>query len=337
MNAWPGVRWFSFSPSRSGAGVSCDREGVFVGNVPLLMRSAGQWTVRPVPALNDALSACFQLPIDVTGKLGALRLIASVLNRGDLAMAAIATVQMQFPDPPAFEQRAKADADVLRRAIELRRSGLLKADWDPTKHPRTGTPPNRAWFATKPKPASVPTIRQKTGWPRPSVNQRVRALFRFAKVLFAATELAAALSGVVLDILIWSLLKTVEPVELNQGDDRLIAQLKAALLDSPKTLEQMREYPTENTLGYEQHHIVNQNDDNIQKDATVAKFGSAAINDPNNIVWVPRLLHECISGEYSSNSDGSASPLIRDVIKKLDFEQQYQEGLRIMRKCGALQ
>jgi hypothetical protein len=337
MNVLPGFRSFSLSPSRSSTGVSCDREGIFVGDVPLLTRSAGEWAVRPVPALNDELSACFQLPVDVTGKLGALALIAAAFNRGDLAMAAIATVQMQFPDPPSERQVVETDADVLRRAVELWHSGLLKAGWDPTQHPRTGTKPNPGWFATKPKPTSVPTVRPKVGWPQPSVNQKVREIFEFLKNLFTALGLKPTFRAALLDILIGCLLKTVEPVELNQGEDRLTAQLKAALLESPKTLEELHQKPTENILGYEQHHIVNQNPDNLQKDDTIVKFGSDTINDPDNIVWVPRLLHECINGKYSENSDGPGSPLVRDVINKIDFDHQYQEGLRIMRECGALQ
>jgi hypothetical protein len=293
MNILPGFRSFSLSPSRSSAGVSCDREGIFVGDVPLLTRSAGEWAVRPVPALNDELSACFQLPIDVTRKSGALTLIATALNREDLAMAAIATVQMQFPDPPSMEQDAETDARVIhRRAIELWRSGLLKADWDPTQHPRTGTKPNPGWFASKPRPASVPSIKPRNGWPQPHVNQAVRKLLREAIEFFRLTGRWVIMGLPVIDG-IMAFIEGFSPTELNGGEDRLTAQLKAAL-QPPKTLDELHQEPTENTLGYEQHHIVNQNSDNLQKD-TVAKFGADAINDPDNVVWVPRLLHECIN------------------------------------------
>jgi hypothetical protein len=93
--------------------------------------------------------------------------------------------------------------------------------------------------------------------------------------------------------------------------------------------------PTDNTLGYEQHHIVNQNPSNLAKES-FEKFGSDLIDNSSNIVWVPRLLHECVNGEYSSNSDGSGTPLVRDVINNMDFQQQREEGLKILRKCGVL-
>jgi hypothetical protein len=335
MNAFLGVRSFSLSPSR-GTGISCGQEGVFVGDVPLLTMAGvdGAWSVRPAPALNDELSACFQLPVDVTGKLGALALIATAFNRGDLAMAAIVTVQMQFPNPPSDRRVVEADADVLRRAVELWHSGLLKADWDPTKHPRTGTKPNPGWFALKPKPASVPSVKPRTGWPQPHVNQAAREKLLKAIELFGRTGRWVFYTLPIIDG-IMAFIQAYSPTELNGGEDRLTAQLKAAL-QPPKTLEELHQEPTENTLGYEQHHIVNQNDDNVRKDI-FEKFGTDAINDSDNVVWVPRLLHECISAQYSRNSNGEGSPLVRDVINAMDFDHQRAAGLEILRKCGVLQ
>jgi hypothetical protein len=334
MNVLSGIRSFSLSPSRSRTGVSCDPEGVFVGDVPLLTRSAGQWVVRPLPALNDELSESFQLPIDASRKLGALTLIATALNRGDLAMAAIATVQMQFPDPPSVEHDAETDAGVIRRALDLWQSGLLKADWDPAKHPRTGAPPNPGQFATKPKPASVPSVKPRAGWPQPHVNGAAREELMKAIEFFGRTGRWVFYGLPIVDG-IMAFMEAYSPTELNGGEDRLTAQLKGAL-QPPKTLEELHQEPTENELGYEQHHIVNQNDDNLRKNVFV-KFGPGAINDSDNVVWVPRLLHECISAQYSKNSNGTGSPLVRDVINAMDFDHQRAAGLEILRKCGVLQ
>jgi len=160
-----GLRAFSLSAGRTSGGVSCDADGVFVGGIPLLARSgtAAGWTVRSAAEFNDELTERYRLPVDVAGKAGALKLIASALNRGDLAMAAIATVQMQFPDPPPLSKGFETDDEIARRAAELWQSGLLKADWDPAEHPRTGTKPNPGWFALKPKPTSVPSVKPRAG------------------------------------------------------------------------------------------------------------------------------------------------------------------------------
>jgi hypothetical protein len=147
-----GLRTFSLSTGRDADGISCDARGAFVGNVPLLKRAhisgaSSQWVVRPVAELNDELTARYRLPIDVTLKVGALAFIANAFNRGDLAIAAIATVQMQFPDPPSLAKGVESADDTTRRALELYRSRLLNANWDSAKHPRAGAPPNPGWFA----------------------------------------------------------------------------------------------------------------------------------------------------------------------------------------------
>jgi hypothetical protein len=73
-------------------------------------------------------------------------LVAAALNRGDLVMAAIAAVQLQFPDPPSLANRAESQDEIAPRAREPIRSGLLKF-WDPEKHPRAGVLPNPGEFA----------------------------------------------------------------------------------------------------------------------------------------------------------------------------------------------
>jgi hypothetical protein len=146
MLAMPELRAFSLAEKPSDGAVSCDEYGIFVGQIPLFERVDGSWIVRPTGELNDELTACYRLPIEVRSKARALALVATALNRGDRATAAIAAVQMQFPDPPSLGKGFETVDEVMRRATALSRSGLLKF-WDPAKHPRTGTPPNSGWFA----------------------------------------------------------------------------------------------------------------------------------------------------------------------------------------------
>lgn len=137
-------RHFALAAGR-GSGVSCDETGLFVDDVPLLKRTrdaSEQWQPRPVSDLNRDLSERYGLPVDCNGKAGGLAAVARALNRGDILHARIAALHLEFPDPPALT-KARADArEVLSLARQLRASGLLKADWDPSKHPRwpAGTP-----------------------------------------------------------------------------------------------------------------------------------------------------------------------------------------------------
>lgn len=56
--------------------------------------------------------------------------------------AQITTLHLQIPDAPALTKSIKSQTAITKLAHRLRASGLLKADWDPAKHPHwpAGTP-----------------------------------------------------------------------------------------------------------------------------------------------------------------------------------------------------
>ena len=138
------------------------------------------------------------------------------------------------------------------------------------------------------------------------------------------------------------IVEALNPGDTNMYEVRLNAQMMAAL-ESPKSLDELQSEPTENRLGFEAHHIVEQNPENIEKRliyeiAILQKFGAAAIDAPSNIVWVPRMRHEDITSEYNS-IDGS-DPLrrrLRDVINQREFSDQRAFGLEELRKHKAPQ
>jgi hypothetical protein len=119
-----------------GAGVACDETGVFVGEIPLLERTAavGRWRSRPLDDLNVALTERYGLQVDLACKVGGLAFVARALDDGDFARAQIATLHLGLPDPPAFY---KASIDqVTSLADRLEASGVLAKTFDDTKHPR---------------------------------------------------------------------------------------------------------------------------------------------------------------------------------------------------------
>lgn len=118
------------------------------------------------------------------------------------------------------------------------------------------------------------------------------------------------------------------------GEQRLIDQMITSL-DPPKTLEELQARPTENVLGYDRHHIVEQNDYNLKKHL-IEKFGRERIEDPDNIAWVPRFRHEQITNDYNGNTKGPGSPTLRQSIRELDYDQQRAKGLEKLREYGVL-
>lgn len=127
-----------------GSGVSCSADGVFVGAIPLLEKVCridangrpDQWEARPVSDINRDLSVCYSVPVEFDRKIDSLRRITQALSRGDLIHAQIATLHLQIPDPPALPRLPQAPGEIIDLARQLQASELLKADWDPAKHPR---------------------------------------------------------------------------------------------------------------------------------------------------------------------------------------------------------
>jgi len=130
------ARTFRLS-DRTGAGLSCDETGLFLGDAPLLERDgAGQWRPRPLEALNAAASQRYGLPVDLAAKLGGLRAVAGALDRGGTALARIAALQLQLPDPAALAKGAARQDALIELVLGLQASGLLAKEFDETKHPR---------------------------------------------------------------------------------------------------------------------------------------------------------------------------------------------------------
>jgi hypothetical protein len=328
----PAMRVFILRPE----GVRCGADGLFVGAVPLLRRARDShgrehWSPRPAAELDNELTARYGLPISVIAKASRLASVARALDRGDLALAGIGAVLLQFPDPPHVEKGAPAANDWTRLAVELACSGLLKGDWDPARHPRTGEKPNPGWFAEVAREARAVTGRMR-GWPSPRFNKALRELVADVAEKGGLSEFGPYTDAAAI---IWELVEQLGPSELLSGEDRAIAQTNA-YFDPPKTLEELQTPPTQNALGYERHHGVEQNDDNVAKIVFV-KFGRAAIEDPSNTVYIPRLKHELISADYSRLVD--KDPLgrtFREVVDELDFDQQRAIGLEMLRKYGIL-
>jgi hypothetical protein len=80
-------------------------------------------------------------------KIDGLCAVARALDRGDLVHAQIATLHLQIPDPLRSGHSGRSIHEIYDLVRQLRAYELLKEDWDPAKHPRTGTPPNSGWFA----------------------------------------------------------------------------------------------------------------------------------------------------------------------------------------------
>jgi hypothetical protein len=166
----PAVREFRLSPS--GHGVSCGANGVFVGSVPLLKRTRANgkeiWEPRDCEELSVELGSCFGLPIDVSSKAQGIAAAARTLNEGSVARAQLVTLHLRIPDPSPLAKARPLRAEVIAFVRGLAESNLIKADWDPTKHPRWpgGVPDSQGGrFAPKGSVPNEPGIGHNGGPP----------------------------------------------------------------------------------------------------------------------------------------------------------------------------
>ena len=295
-------------------------------------------------SLRLELSRRYGLSLDFAAKRSGLEAVARALRCGETARAQIAALLLKLPDPPPRGAVDLGERERLTLALDLVACNLLKVDpdWD-AKHPRTGTSPYPNRFATKPKdPETDKPPRPASGWPPKEANEAVKSWLEeiAGQATWRGTE--ALINRMPYGDAIIAFLDVMEPQPTNLYELRLEQQLRANFA-APKTLEELQSPPDGDPLGYERHHIVEQNDDNVAKDEleielAVIKFGRDALDADSNIAWIPRLKHEQITGDYNSSpEDETLKGRVRDQVNKLDFAGQREFGLSELRKYGILE
>jgi hypothetical protein len=259
----------------------------------------------------------------------------------------------------ALSSRAASEALALMKASEIE-TPADKASPDDPKHP--GWPagaPNSQGGRFRPKtPDDYPSGSPKEkpndpnadasskvglGWPPKAIGKEIRNWIAEAAARLTWRGTEALIDTIPYLDAFAVFLETMAPQPTNMYEVRLEQQLRANF-GPPKTLEQLQTPPDGDPLGYERHHIVEQNDANVAKgdsqcDATsvVNKFGRDAIDADSNIVWIPRFKHEEITTEYNSKpKNGQSFSRLRDYVNTLDFDSQRQIGLEELRQYGVL-
>lgn len=399
MGGFPISQFFRLSDD----GVRCDANGLFVGGMPMLTRTTGSegpgnWEAHPLDDQNSDVSFRYGLPIDLTVKQDRLASVARALQRGDLARAQMSALLLRLPEPLSLAKGAPA-TDLINLAGALSESGVLKADWDAEKHPRTGEAPNPGWFApkdevvasnTEPKPtmtaapptsdgfapisedkplvpkdtvdepppndepaAAEPSPRDAQGSKPQKPKSSPRGLLKTLRGLLKLETYPIVQVGSVVD---WAtdklsgaigdatarlqFLMDASPAAVDLVAVRSLHEALAAQ-DPPKTLKELQTLPAQNSDGYDDHHLVQQNDINVAKslfEISIEKFGWNVINAPSNRVWIPRVKHRIITDYYGMiDLNDTLKRRRRVVIRDLDYDAQYADALRTLRLFGVLQ
>jgi hypothetical protein len=97
-----------------------------------------------------------------------------------------------------------------------------------------------------------------------------------------------------------------------------------AARDEPKTYEELQAGAGSTRPGYDRHHVVE------QTWAEYFGFSRSEIDDPSNLVSIPRLKHYQITGWYGAKSDayGGLSP--REYLSDKSWEERVRVGREAM-------
>jgi hypothetical protein len=127
-------------------GLACTDHGLLLGQTPLIERRDGRFAVRERHEIERLLKRAYLGDPPVDRLMSGLATVAKALNANDPCLARIAAVHLQIPDLPTLAARdaLSAEDSLIKYA---RGEGGGDSDWNPSLHPRTGTPPNPGWFA----------------------------------------------------------------------------------------------------------------------------------------------------------------------------------------------
>lgn len=103
-----------------------------------------------------------------------------------------------------------------------------------------------------------------------------------------------------------------------------------AYLDPPKTLEELQRAVATPKKGYDIHHIVERT--SAEQDG----FPRSVIDDPDNLVRIPRFKHWEINGWYGrpSESYGGLSP--REYLRGKEWAERIRVGRNALIEHGVL-
>ena len=187
-----------------------------------------------------------------------------------------------------------------------------------TAPPPTGSEPSNA------PPPDVPTT-------QPATTQQINALLRSLATWLGR---AMAVLGAVyeFDPEVAAVLTAIEAtIWLADYAPKIFSYL-----DTPKTLAELQNAATRPaSRGYEVHHIVEAQKRSSDPQRNAERFGDW-IDSRENLVRVPYWRHVEISSWYSTVNEDYNGLSPRDYLRGRSWEEQYEIGLKALRRFGVL-
>jgi len=339
-------------------GLACTEQGLLLGRTPLIERRDGRFVVRERIELERLLSRAYRRELAVNRLMPGLATVASALNANDQGLARIAAVHLRIPDLPDQAARDDIEAeDVLIKSVRQRAitHEIRKASPDDPKHPGwpAGTEGGRGG-QFRPKDGSEAVIAQ-------DVIDRIRRI----KARRALRTEALAVLRLAAELLVDAVpgIGLVADAATLIDMANTIAELKKLKIDADAAIEFVKHgpYSLEELQVSSNYEEFSSYGDFIKDAAYIAflvkRFGGAGsgnqyhhivaqggannkipperLQNTDNVIPLPTLLHEAVNGEYSRFDEDKGMTKYQ-WLQTQPYDVQREEGLKILRELHIL-
>jgi hypothetical protein len=355
--------WRLSEAGENNLGLACTNEGLILGRTPLIERRDHRFVVRDREEIEALLSRAYRKNIAADRLMSGLATVAAALNANDSCLARIAAVHLRIPDLPDRSARDGLEAeDILIKFASADPHEIHKASPDDPEHPGwpAGTP---GGLGGKFRPKTDAEISQGIkgrvirGAARRALRTGVRAILRLGAeaaanlipILDAAADAAMALDIVNAVSDYWKLATdTAAALDFVQRGPQNLEDLQVsneyeeftdydAFVKAELVTAIMEKRFGGAGAGFQYHHIVTQGGTNA------TKIPPEQLQNTDNIILLPTLLHEEINAEYlkpgpdasAKNPDGSQMNLYQ-WLQTQPYEVQREIGLKILRELHIL-
>jgi hypothetical protein len=339
-------------------GLACVDDGLLLGKTPLIERRDGRFVVRAPVEIERLLKRAYREDSVVDRLMPGLATVAAALNANDPCLARIAAVHLRIPDLPDTAARDGMEAeDILIKCARFeepageKASEIEKASADDPKRPGwpAGTPGGRGG-KFRPKRESELTQQVKSRIARRGLRIGLLAVLRVG--LEGVANLIPGVD-VAADLLM------IADIALTVSEFRKLAIDATAALEfakqGPRSFEELQvptnEYEEFSSYyefvkgelildvmakrfgragdGNQYHHIV------TQGGANEGKIPPEKLQNTDNVIILPTILHEAVNAEYSRKSPVENMNMYQ-WLQTQPYDVQHEVGLKILRELHIL-
>ena len=350
--------WRLREAGENNLGLACTEEGLLLARTSLIERRDDRFVVRGQREIERLLSRAYRTDLAADRLMPGLATVAAAMNANEQCLARIAAVHLRIPDLPDQAARDHMEAeDILIKSAywnaALHPHDIHKASPDDPKHP--GWPAGTEGGLGgkfRPKDGSNAAILQVVK------DRTMRRELRISLLAVLQVGIEAP-ANLIPGVDVAADVAMLASIARTASEFRKIAIDAAAAFDfakvGPHTLEDLQvsssryeEFPNYDEFikgrlsldqlvkrfgpagnGNQHHHVVTQGGDNA------SKIPPEQLQNTDNIIILPALLHEAVSAEYLRPKEKTNMTLYQ-WLQTQPYDIQREEGLKFLRNLHIL-